>query len=122
LLRYATKSSPPKTTKENPMQQSIAHDLGQDRAIQVVKIAFESYKKQYPEYQPLIQWINESHAEITFKTPLANLKGKMAVLGSAINLDIDVPFLLLPFKKQALDVIKKEITLWVKKAKSGEVC
>jgi len=33
-------------------------------------------------------------------------------------LDIDVPFLLRPFKSQALGVIEGEINEWIKKAKS----
>ena len=35
--------------------------------------------------------------------------------------ELDVPFLLRPFKKKAIDVIEQEIKKWVKKAENGEV-
>ena len=40
---------------------------------------------------------------------------------NAIELDLDVPFLLRPFKSQALGVIETEIKAWIAKAKKGEV-
>jgi hypothetical protein len=46
-----------------------------------------------------------------------NLAGNLEVLDRAIDLDIDVPFLLRPFKSQALSVIEGEINDWIKKAK-----
>ena len=38
-----------------------------------------------------------------------------------VTLDLDVPFLLKPFKSKALEVIEREIKVWVAKAKRGEI-
>ena len=47
-----------------------------------------------------------------------SLSGSLEVLERSIDLDIDVPFLLRPFKSQALGVIEGEINDWIRKAKT----
>jgi hypothetical protein len=98
------------------MRESVPHNLGQDRAKDILKLAFESYKKALPQYQPLLRWIGENNAEITVKTHIAVLKGHIEVQEKMIHLNMKVPFLLLPFRKQAVELIKKEIFIWIKKA------
>jgi len=43
------------------------------------------------------------------------------VLERSIDLDLDVPFLLRPFKNQALGVIEGEIREWIDKARAGKI-
>ena len=40
---------------------------------------------------------------------------------TSIDMDLDVPFLLRPFKDKALGAVDQEITAWIDKAKRGEI-
>ena len=50
-----------------------------------------------------------------------SLKGSLEVNEKDIALDLDVPFLLRPFKGQALQVIEEEIRSWIGKSKAGQL-
>ena len=101
------------------MKHSVPHDLGHDRAKQVAESALATYAQKYANYQPRVTWTAANKAEISFKVKGMNLAGSLEVLDRSIDLDIDVPFLLRPFKNQALGVIEGEINDWIKKAKAG---
>ncbi len=60
-------------------------------------------------------------ANISFSIKGMTLSGSMEVLPNAIEMDLDVPFLLRPFKGQAIGIIEGEIKEWVAKAKQGKV-
>jgi len=49
------------------------------------------------------------------------LRGALEVLPTAIELDLEVPFLLRPFKGQAISVIEGEIKDWIAKARTGAI-
>lgn len=100
------------------MKHSVPHDLGQERAKKVAESALASYAQKYASYQPRVTWTAANKAEISFKVKGMNLAGSLEVLDRSIDLDIDVPFLLRPFKSQALGVIEGEINDWIKKAKA----
>ena len=38
-----------------------------------------------------------------------------------IVMDLDVPFLFRPFQKRAMEVIEREVQVWIGKARSGEI-
>jgi hypothetical protein len=100
------------------MKHSVPHDLGQARARKVAESALATYAEKYANYRPSVTWTSQNKAEISFKVKGMNLAGALEVLERSIDLDIDVPFLLRPFKSQALSVIEGEINEWIKKAKA----
>jgi hypothetical protein len=100
------------------MKHSVPHDLGQERAKKVAESALSTYAQKYANYSPQVTWKGPNRAEIGFKVKGMSLNGSLEVLDRSIDLDIDVPFLLRPFKSQALGVIEGEINEWIKKAKS----
>ncbi len=100
------------------MKHSVPHDLGQERAKKVAESALATYAQKYANYNPRVKWTSPNKAEISFKVKGVNLAGALEVLDRSIDLDIDVPFLLRPFKSQALGVIEGEINDWIKKAKA----
>jgi hypothetical protein len=100
------------------MKHSVPHDLGQERAKKVAESALSSYAAKYSNYSPKVTWTGPYRAEIGFKVKGMSLGGSLEVLDRSIDLDIDVPFLLRPFKSQALSVIEGEINDWIKKAKA----
>ena len=100
------------------MKHSVPHDLGQERAKKVAESALSAYSEKYANYQPQVTWKGPNRAEIAFRVKGMSLSGSLEVFDRSIDLDIEVPFLLRPFKSQALGVIESEINTWIKKAKT----
>ena len=103
------------------MKHSVHHDLGQERAKQVAQAAFQSYRDRLAKYEPQATWVNERHADISFQVKGLKLNGSLDVNPSDIEMDLDVPFVLRPFKGKALGVIEAEINKWISKAKTGQL-
>jgi len=103
------------------MKHSVPHDLGQARAREVAEAAFSSYKDRFAKYSPTARWVNDKRAEISFSVKGVSLKGNLEVGPSSIDMDLDVPLLLRPFKSTALGVIEEEIRKWIDKAKNGQI-
>jgi len=99
------------------MKHSVPHDLGQERAKKVAESALSTYSQKYANYSPQVNWKSPNQADISFRVKGISLSGSLEVLDRSIDLDMDVPFLLRPFKNQALGVIEGEIKDWIKKAK-----
>lgn len=103
------------------MKHVVTHNLGQEKAKQVAQAAFNSYRERYSQYNPNANWVDDRRAEITFNVKGLKLEGTMQVNPNDIEMELDVPFLLKPFKGKALSVIEEEIKKWISKAKAGEV-
>jgi len=103
------------------MKHLVHHGLGQDRAKQVAESAIKSYEARFSEYSPRSTWSSPTRADISFKVKGMTLNGALEIREKDYELDLDVPFLLKPFKGKALSVIEEEIKTWVDKAKTGQV-
>jgi hypothetical protein len=103
------------------MKHAVPHDLGQDLAKKVADAAFASYARKFEKYKPTSTWVSQNRANISFSVKGMMLTGALEVTSSAIEMDLDVPFLLKPFKGTAISVIETEIKEWIKKAKAGEI-
>jgi hypothetical protein len=103
------------------MKHVVPHDLGQERAKQAAEAALGTYAKKFEKYSPKVTWVSNSKAQISFQVKGFTLSGDLEVLDRSIEMDLDVPFLLRPFKGQALSVIEGEIKEWIEKAKAGPV-
>lgn len=103
------------------MKHAVPHDLGPDQAKKVAEAAFDSYKARFAEYNPTVSWAGDRRANISFKVKGVTLNGGIDIRDSSFDLDLDVPFLLRPFKGKALSVIEEEIKKWIAKAKAGKL-
>jgi hypothetical protein len=103
------------------MKHSVPHDLGKEAAKRVATAAFDAYRAQYAKYNPTANWTSDSRADISFTAKGITLKGVLEVQPNSIDMDLDVPFLLRPFKAKAMSAIEGEITDWIGKAKRGEI-
>ena len=103
------------------MKHVVPHGLGQEKAKQVAQAAFDSYRDRYAKYEPKATWVNDERAEISFNVKGIKLESAMEVGPNDIAMDLDVPFVLRPFKGKALGVIEEEIKKWISKAKAGEI-
>jgi hypothetical protein len=99
------------------MRHHVPHPLGREKARQVAEQALAAYKERFAEYHPSVDWIDDSCAHIGFRVKGIQLNGAVQVLADTIALDLDVPFLLRPFKGMALAVIEDEIRKWIAEAR-----
>jgi hypothetical protein len=103
------------------MKHAVPHDLGPERAKKVAEAALSSYEKKFAKYQPQARWTSDTRANISFTVKGMSLNGALEVRSNAIEMDLDVPFLLRPFQGTAIGVIEGEIKEWIAKAKAGEI-
>jgi hypothetical protein len=103
------------------MKHVIPHTLDIPTAKKVTDRAFAEYSSRYPQYHPTFQWANDRRADIGFNAKGIKLKGAMEVADGQITMELDVPFLLRPFQKIAIEVIEREVKVWIGKAKAGEI-
>lgn len=103
------------------MKHVVNHGLGQERAKQVADAALKSYAARFSQYSPRSSWASPTRADIAFSVKGMSLNGALEIRENDFELELDVPFLLRPFKGTAMSVIEEEIQKWVAKAKSGEL-
>lgn len=103
------------------MEHAVPHDLGPERAKKVAESAVASYEKRFEKYHAKARWTSPTKAEISFNVKGMSLSGTLEVQAKAIELDLDVPFLLKPFKGTAIGVIEEEIKSWLAKEKAGQL-
>jgi hypothetical protein len=101
------------------MKHSVSHDLGQERAKKVTESALSTYAEKFAQYSPKTIWTGPNRAEISFNVKGMSLSGTVDVKDKAIDLDLDVPFLLKPFQGKAISVIETEIKAWLAKEKAN---
>jgi hypothetical protein len=103
------------------MKHEIPHDLDIATAKTVTARAFESYRARFAEYRPKLEWVTDRNARIEFKVKSWTLNGSIGLRAGSIELDLDVPWLLRPFRNTAIEVIEKEVRIWIAKAKAGQL-
>lgn len=99
----------------------IQHSLSEDQARKVTDKAFETYAQKFASYAPTADWVTPTKSNIGFSAKGMKLKGTIELKPEAVELALDVPFLLRPFKDRAIKVIDQEIREWIAKANQGEI-
>lgn len=99
----------------------IQHNLSPELARKVTDKAFETYAAKFKDYSPTANWVSPTKSNIGFNAKGISLKGAIELKPSAVELELDVPFLLRPFKDRAVKVIDTEIREWIAKANAGEL-
>jgi hypothetical protein len=103
------------------VKHDIPHDLSPEIAKKAVERAFESYQARFSEYNPSASWSSPTNAAIGFKVKGMALDGNIELVPGKIVLNLDVPFLLRPFQKKAVDIIDQEVRSWIARAQRGEI-
>lgn len=103
------------------MKHVVRHDLGQEQAKRVALAAIAAYSERFAKYSPEATWLDDRRARISFNVKGMSLSGTLQVNPNDIEMDLDVPFMLRPFKGKALGVIEEQVKKWVDKAKSGQI-
>ena len=103
------------------MKHIVAHELSDTLARRATDKAWESYSRQYAKYEPRAEWVDDSNARIQFTAKGITVAGVLELRPGEIGVDLDVPFLLRPFKNKAIAKVESEIQLWIAKANAGEL-
>ena len=103
------------------MEHTIEHDLDLPTAKRAIDGAMKSYAERLSDYSPRFEWTSDSAGEFGFEALGVKVTGELAVDDGKIDVAIDVPFILRPFRKRALAIIEREVRDWVARAKNGEV-
>lgn len=103
------------------MEHRVSHDVGKDLAKKATVAAFASYRQKYGDYSPTTTWTSDYDATVSFAVKGFRLDGKILIKDAEVVMDMDVPFILKPFRKRALEIIETEIRAWCQKAKKGEI-
>ena len=103
------------------MKHLVTHDLDADLAKRATEKAIESYSERFAKYEPTVNWSSDAKAHLRFKVKGFSIKGEIELRPGVIDIDMDVPFALRLFKKQAIQVVEKSIRKWIDRAKAGEV-
>ena len=103
------------------MKHAVKHDLDASLAKQATEKAIESYTERFAKYDPRVSWSSDTTANLGFKVKGFSIQGKIELRPGAIEIDMDVPFALRLFKKQAIQVVEESIRKWIDRAKAGEL-
>lgn len=103
------------------MEKSFTHGLSKERARKVTQKAIDAYTEKFSDYNPQADWVSDDKAEVSFSAKGVTLEGSFRLTDDDIVMQMDIPFLLKPFKGKAVDVVEREINKWVEKAKKGEL-
>lgn len=103
------------------MQHTVSHDLSIELARKAADHALASYQHRFPQYRPTVTWTEPTKATVEFHVTGMSFNGLFEIRPREISMELEVPFLLRPFKNRALEVIEAEIRTWVDKAKRGEI-
>ena len=101
------------------MKHSVPHTLDQALARKAADRAFDVYSRRFAKYEPKATWVSEHRCEISFSAKGLKLRGFIELAPGAVELDLEVPFLLRVFKSQAIHVIEGEIRKWLDRAQAG---
>lgn len=103
------------------MTHDIPHDLDISLARLAAKKAAEAYGKRFAEYDYKATWVSENRVELGFTVVGKRLEGAMNIKSDRLELELEVPLMLRPFRGKALEIIEKEARSWIDKAKRGEL-
>jgi hypothetical protein len=103
------------------MKHTIRHGLDLPTARRVLEKAAQAYAEKLRDYSPNFKWRNENEGEVSFQALGMKASGLFKLAGDAMDIEMDVPFMLKPFRSKAIDVIEREVNKWVTKAKEGAI-
>ena len=103
------------------MKHVLKHHLDQAHARKVADAAYAAYAQRFAEYSPTSHWRSDTHCDVSFTVKGVTLRAYVELEPGGVGVDMDVPFLFRPFKHKALEIIEREVRLWIAKAERGEL-
>lgn len=76
--------------------------------------AMAFYKARYPRYSPMLSWLAPDRAEASVHVRGLTLSGQLELRPDALEVAVEVPFLLRPFQKMAIARVEQEVARWLR--------
>ena len=103
------------------MKHEIYHGLDQALTKKALDKAMEAYAARFSDYHPTFEWETETRGRLGFKAKGLTVAGDIEIVGDVVTVDFTVPFILRIFRGRAIDVVDREVKIWIEKAKNGEL-
>jgi len=103
-----------------PVKHLVPHPLNQADGKRALEAAWSHYAGRYPKHSPSLQWLSPEQARVGFHAMGMDLSGSVRVLDRALELDLDVPFVLRPFVGRAKHAIEREVARWAQQFQRGD--
>ena len=100
---------------------AVEHGLTLEQAQSAVRLAVDHYLRRFGERGLAIDWLDDTHLRIVAAVRGTKVRASVAILASSLQIEADVPLLLLPFKSIATAAIERETQRWAAEARSGNV-
>jgi hypothetical protein len=100
---------------------AVDHGLTLEQAQNAARLAVDHYLGRFGERGLSIEWLDHAHLKVDAHVRGAHVRGKVAILASSLQIEADVPMLLLPFKSLATAAIQRETQRWAAQAREGDV-
>ena len=95
------------------MKHTVRHDLEPKKAKKLLTQLLETYQAHYEEYDFATDWDSEDTASVDLNIQGRDLQGTIEITPNYYNLDFDVPWLFLPFKKRIKQSVDEEVQRWL---------
>ncbi len=103
------------------MKHEMVHDLSLPLARKAADCAYSTYKQRYARFSPILRWLNDRRAELTFSAMGIEMSAMIELEPKTIAVDLKVPFVLRPFRRRAISVIERELKYWIDRAKTDQL-
>jgi len=103
------------------MKHKIHHGLELPLAKRAIDEAMKAYSARFGDFNPWFKWKSETEGRLGFSAKGVKVEGEIDIVGPEIEVELEVPFILRVFKGKAMEVIDKEVRMWVEKARRGEL-
>lgn len=97
----------------------FSHPLDEAGARALIGQAFAHYAERYPAAKLQLQWTSERQAELQGMARGLTMRAHIELQESRCVLDVEVPFVLRPFKDLAQRAIEREVKRWLERAASS---
>lgn len=91
------------------MKHVLQHGLDVEQSKKVAEKAFREYQQRFSHSNPKLVWLTDRRAQVSFNARGVILSGTVELKPGAIEVDLDVPFLLRMFQRPALKVLDDEL-------------
>jgi len=86
----------------------VPHYVSVDQARGAADAAWGQYAKQFASYKPTCAW-EGNQAKVSFTVMAQSVSGTLTISDHEIVVHLSFPYILRPYRKMAIDAIRKEI-------------
>jgi hypothetical protein len=100
------------------ISHEIVHGLTLEQAKRTAHQALEQYLERYRTRGLSGRWSSSTRAELAYASAGMQVKAVVDVLSDVLRVEAQVPFMLRPFKPQAVAALEDEARKWIERAKT----